>query len=244
MLATLAMMNCDSVSKSHLSTGSVHSTKGMNRHYEANDIKYLRSNAIPGGCAHMHLELLAQIHYMVLLWDSHSPPSEPELLHAAGVLLRGLIRDFFFFAAVTEHRRVWRVDTQGATHDTIRWPSSANKCTLHPAGDIADSDPGKTPFCVYDTVRRFRPDNILLKSPNMRLHAKGQVRANKKKKDKGKGKAGTAPTTPAKASGAPVIPSKSSKKRPAAGTPGDKDKAAKKKKKGKNIPDPPERGLF
>jgi hypothetical protein len=36
-------------------------------------------------------------------------PIEPDLLHSAGVLLRGLIRDLF--VAVTEHRRVWHTDT-------------------------------------------------------------------------------------------------------------------------------------
>ncbi|CAP80400.1 hypothetical protein PCH_Pc12g07730 [Penicillium rubens Wisconsin 54-1255] len=60
------------------------------------------------------LELLAHIHYMVLFWDSPGLPIEPDLLHSAGVLLRGLIRDLL--AAVTEHRRVWHMDTQGATH--------------------------------------------------------------------------------------------------------------------------------
>lgn len=65
------------------------------------------------------LELLAHIHYMVLFWDSPGLPIEPDLLHSAGVLLRGLIRDLL--AAVTEHRRVWHMDTQGATHVRIRY---------------------------------------------------------------------------------------------------------------------------
>lgn len=52
----------------------------------------------------MHLELLAQIHYTVLFWDSPGPPSEPELLHAAGILLRGLIRDSFEWVFI--HTRV------------------------------------------------------------------------------------------------------------------------------------------
>ncbi|KAJ5470674.1 hypothetical protein N7530_008031 [Penicillium desertorum] len=51
------------------------------RQYEANDIKYLTFNV-----------------------NSSGPPSEPELLHAAGVLLREPIRDFF--ATGTKHRQV------------------------------------------------------------------------------------------------------------------------------------------
>ncbi|OQE20998.1 hypothetical protein PENFLA_c015G00733 [Penicillium flavigenum] len=77
-----------------------------------------------------------------------------------------------------------------------QWSSAANKCTLHSV-------------LVYDLVRRFQPASILLKAPNMLLHANGQTRADKKKADKGKGEAvssgkasaGPAATPPAKDKG-------------------------------------------
>lgn len=84
----------------------------------------------------MHFELLAYIHYMVGIWDTAGPPSEPELLGAAGNLLRGLIREFI--AAVMKHRQIWRIEADRATEVDTRALFDAsiltNPSTL---GDVA-----------------------------------------------------------------------------------------------------------
>ncbi|CAI7636798.1 unnamed protein product [Penicillium palitans] len=65
----------------------------------------------------MYFELLAHIYYMVGIWETSSPLSEPELCRAAGNLLWRLIRDFI--AVVTEYRQVWYIGARRVTEETM-----------------------------------------------------------------------------------------------------------------------------
>lgn len=116
---------------------------------------------------------------------------------------------------------------------------------LGTSGDASDP-----PRWLYDVVSQFQPNSVLLKDPGLaRYEAASKVikkaktgtvvpapaadKGKGKEKDKGKGKD--------QAAAGPSTPGKSPKKRAAEDSPGEKDKTGKKKKKTKEVPEPPVR---
>ena len=116
---------------------------------------------------------------------------------------------------------------------------------IGPSGDVSD-----TPRWIYDLVRRFHCDSILLKEPNLARYETACNPANASGTGMvpvGAAKAGVPAAGPSgykdKGKGEAVevaAAAKSSKKRTAADPAGDNDKASK-KKKAKKTPDPPAR---
>ncbi|OQD64551.1 hypothetical protein PENPOL_c007G09856 [Penicillium polonicum] len=115
-------------------------------------------------------------------------------------------------------------------------------CVPCARGNGTSGDASDPPRWLYDVVRQFQPNRVLLKDPGLARYEAASKVIKKAKTgavvpapaaDKGKGKDQTA--------AGPSTPGKSPKKRAAEDSPGEKDKTGKKKKKTKKAPEPPAR---